>query len=429
MKTLRVGLCGVGNVGGAVLKLLKESSDLLEQQGGFSFELIQVGARKGRSAIPYDDIDVTTNLMNVANNPDVDIFVELIGGTDFAGELVRTAIKNGKQVVTANKALLAVEGNEIFKLAKQNNVQIGFEASVAGGTPVIKALREGLVANKVEWFAGILNGTSNYILTEMNVEKTEFSEALLKAQELGLAEADPAMDIDGTDAAQKASILAALAFHVPFNFQAVNYEGIDKVDVEDLRYAEELGYSIKHIAFGRLVDQTVFVSAYPTLVPHEVILSQVGQQMNALEIYAKGIGSTVYYGPGAGPEPTASAVVADLVDLAKGGWQVEPTVKTENVLVSESTMKAPRYFRLMVRNEPGVIAKISAVFADQNISIEALIQHETKDKNTGQTEEVPVIILSGSVSNQVVDKLLEELNQMEEVANCLKQFRIYTKIK
>ena len=429
MKTLRVGLCGVGNVGGAVLKLLKESSDLLEQQGGFSFELIQVGARKGRSAIPYDDIDVTTNLMDVASNPDVDIFVELIGGTDFAGELVRTAIKNGKQVVTANKALLAVEGDEIFKLAKQNNVQIGFEASVAGGTPVIKALREGLVANKVEWFAGILNGTSNYILTEMNVEKTEFSQALLKAQELGLAEADPAMDIDGTDAAQKASILAALAFHVPFNFQAVNYEGIDKVDVEDLRYAEELGYSIKHIAFGRLVDQTVFVSAYPTLVPHEVILSQVGQQMNALEIYAKGIGSTVYYGPGAGPEPTASAVVADLVDLAKGGWQVEPTVKTENVLVSESTMKAPRYFRLMVRNEPGVIAKISAVFADQNISIEALIQHETKDKNTGQTEEVPVIILSGSVSNQVVDKLLEELNQMEEVANCLKQFRIYTKIK
>ena len=429
MKTLRVGLCGVGNVGGAVLKLLKESSDLLEQQGGFSFELIQVGARKGRSAIPYDDIDVTTNLIDVANNPDVDIFVELIGGTDFAGELVRTAIKNGKQVVTANKALLAVKGDEIFKLAKQNNVQIGFEASVAGGTPVIKALREGLVANKVEWFAGILNGTSNYILTEMNVEKTEFSQALLKAQELGLAEADPAMDIDGTDAAQKASILAALAFHVPFNFQAVNYEGIDKVDVEDLRYAEELGYSIKHIAFGRLVDQTVFVSAYPTLVPHEVILSQVGQQMNALEIYAKGIGSTVYYGPGAGPEPTASAVVADLVDLAKGGWQAEPTVKTENVLVSESTMKAPRYFRLMVRNEPGVIAKISAVFADQNISIEALIQHETKDKNTGQTEEVPVIILSGSVSNQVVDKLLEELNQMEEVANCLKQFRIYTKIK
>tara|TARA_B100001146_G_C16173335_1_gene431107 strand:- start:188 stop:1477 length:1290 start_codon:yes stop_codon:yes gene_type:complete len=429
MKSLRVGLCGVGNVGGAVLKLLKESSDLLEQQGGFSFELIQVGARKGRSVVPYDDVDVTTNLMDVVNNPDVDIFIELIGGTNFAGELVRAAIKNGKQIVTANKALLAVEGDEIFKLAKQNNVQIGFEASVAGGTPVIKALREGLVANKVEWFAGILNGTSNYILTEMNVEKTEFSLALLKAQELGLAEADPAMDIDGTDAAQKASILAALAFHVPFNFQAVNYEGIDKVDVEDLRYAEELGYSIKHIAFGRLIDKTVFVSAYPTLVPHEVILSQVGQQMNALEIYAKGIGSTVYYGPGAGPEPTASAVVADLVDLAKGGWQVEPTVKTENVLVSESTIKSPRYFRLMVRNEPGVIAKISAVFASQNISIEALIQHETKDKNSGQTEEVPVVILSGSVTDQVVNRLLDELNEMEEVANCLKQFRIYTKIR
>ena len=429
MKSLRVGLCGVGNVGGAVLKLLKESSDLLEQQGGFSFELIQVGARKGRLVVPYDDIDVTTNLMDVANNPDVDIFIELIGGTDFAGELVRAAIKNGKQIVTANKALLAIEGDEIFKLAKQNSVQIGFEASVAGGTPVIKALREGLVANKVEWFAGILNGTSNYILTEMNVERTEFSLALLKAQELGLAEADPAMDIDGTDAAQKASILAALAFHVPFNFQAVNYEGIDKVDVEDLRYAEELGYSIKHIAFGRLVDKTVFVSAYPTLVPHEVILSQVGQQMNALEIYAKGIGSTVYYGPGAGPEPTASAVVADLVDLAKGGWQVEPTVNTENILVSKNTTASPRYFRLKVRNEPGVIAKISAVFANQGISIEALIQHETKGKNIGQTEEVPVVILSGTLTDQTVDRLLDELNSMEEVADCLKQFRIYTKIK
>ena len=260
--------------------------------------------------------------MYVATSSRVDIFVEIIGVTDVAGELVRSAIKRGIQVVTANAIILSVEGDEILNLAKQNNVQIGFEASVAGGTPVIKALREGLVANKVEWFAGILNGTSNYILTEMNVEKTEFSQALLKAQELGLAEANPAMDIDGTDAAQKASILAALAFHVPFNFQAVNYEGIDKVDVEDLRYAEELGYSIKHIAFGRLVDQTVFVSAYPTLVPHEVILSQVGQQMNALEIYAKGIGSTVYYGPGAGPEPTASAVVSDLVDLAKGGWIV-----------------------------------------------------------------------------------------------------------
>ena len=428
MKALRVGLCGVGNVGGAVLKLLKESSSLLEQQGGFSFELVQVGARKGRSVVPYDDVDVTTDLMEVANNPDVDIFVELIGGTEFADELVQTAIRNGKQIVTANKALLAIKGDEIFQLAKQNNVQIGFEASVAGGTPVIKALREGLVANKVEWFAGILNGTSNYILTEMSVEKTEFSLALSKAQKLGLAEADPTMDIDGTDAAQKASILAALAFHVPFNFEAVNYEGIDKVDVEDLKYAEELGYNIKHIAFGRLLDNSVFVSAYPTLVPHEVILSQVGQQMNALEIYAKGIGSTVYYGPGAGPEPTASAVVADLVDLAKGGWQAEPARHSDNILRSESSIKAPRYFRLMVKNEPGVIAKISAVFANQDISIEALIQHEIKVNNGEQADEVPVVILSGSVSDQIVKELLNQLNDMEEVADCLKQFRIHAKI-
>jgi len=426
MKSLRVGLCGVGNVGGAVLKLLKESSDLLEQQGGVSFELVQVGARKGRSVVPYNDVAVTTDLMEVANNPDIDIFVELIGGLDLASDLITTAINNGKQIVTANKALLAIKGNEIFNLARDKGVEIGFEASVAGGTPVIKALREGLVANKVEWFAGILNGTSNYILSEMSVENTDFSIALEKAQELGLAEADPTMDIDGTDAAQKATILAALAFHIPFDFASVSYGGIDSVDLEDIKYAGELGYSIKHIASGNLVDNMVNVSAFPTLVPHDTLLSQVGQQMNALELYAQGIGSTVYYGPGAGPEPTASAVIADLVDIGKGGWQVGISYSSGNMISQENIKAIPRYFRLSARNEPGVIANISSVFASKDISIEALIQHEVKGKGLEKNDIVPVVILSGPVTDKDADDLRLNLEEMPEVLEAVKQFRIYT---
>ena len=316
MKTLKVGLCGVGNVGGAVLKTLINSSQLLEVQGGVHFDLVQVGARRGKEVVPYEEINITTNVLEVATNPEVDVLVEVVGGVDFSYELVTTALKEGKHVVTANKALIASYGNELFELAKNNNVEIGFEASVAGGTPVIKALREGLVANKVKWFAGILNGTSNFILTEMELNQSSFKSALKKAQELGLAEADPSLDINGTDAAQKASILAALAFHVPFDFSFVSFEGIEEVELEDLKYAKELGYSIKHIALGELDNNVVGVSAYPTLVDKETLLSQVGKEMNALEIFSEGVGSTVYYGPGAGPEPTASAVIADLVDIA-----------------------------------------------------------------------------------------------------------------
>ncbi|MFM1566624.1 MAG: homoserine dehydrogenase, partial [SAR86 cluster bacterium] len=281
MKTLKVGLCGAGNVGGAVLKTLIKSSQLLEIQGGVHFDLVQVGARRGKEAVPYEGINITTNLADVATNPDVDVLVEVIGGVNFAYELVTTALKEGKHVVTANKALIASHGNELFALAKENNVEIGFEASVAGGTPVIKALREGLVANKVKWFAGILNGTSNFILTEMESNQSTFASALEKAQELGLAESDPSLDINGTDAAQKASILAALAFHVPFDFSLVSFEGIEEIELEDLGYAKELGYSIKHIAHGELENNVVCVNAYPTLVDNETLLSQVGKEMNA----------------------------------------------------------------------------------------------------------------------------------------------------
>ena len=424
MQTLKVGLCGAGNVGGAVLKTLIKSSQLLEIQGGVHFDLVQVGARRGKEAVPYDGINITTNLADVATNPEVDVLVEVIGGVNFAYELVTTALKEGKHVVTANKALIASHGNELFALAKENNVEIGFEASVAGGTPVIKALREGLVANKVKWFAGILNGTSNFILTEMESNQSTFASALEKAQELGLAESDPSLDINGTDAAQKASILAALAFHVPFDFSLVSFEGIEEIELEDLGYAKELGYSIKHIAHGELENNVVCVNAYPTLVDNETLLSQVGKEMNALEIFSEGMGSTVYYGPGAGPEPTASAVIADLVDIAKGGWDLDINSDDQNKLEVSDNKKAARYYRLQVNNEPGVIAKISSLFGDKNISIEALIQHESKSKEN--LESIPVVIMSGEISNNEAVKLKNALEDLPEVFPGVKKFRVHT---
>ena len=424
MKSLRIGLCGVGNVGGAVLKTLKSSSQLLEAQGGVRFDLVQVGARKGKAAVPFEGVNVSTSLEEVATNPNVDVLVEVIGGVDFAYDLVSKAIKEGKHIVTANKALLAIHGNELFALAKENKVEIGFEAAVAGGTPVIKALREGLVTNKVKWFAGILNGTSNYILSEMESNQSTFNLALEKAQELGLAESDPSLDINGTDAAQKASILAALAFRVPFDFSLVSFEGIEDIELEDLRFAKELGYSIKHIAHGEIVNNIACVSAFPTLVDNENLLSKVGKEMNALEIFSEGVGSTVYYGPGAGPEPTASAIIADLVDIAKGGWALDINSNSSNKLEVADNKKAARYYRLQVKDEPGVIAKISSLFGEKGISIDALIQHEARSKE--DLGSVPLVIMSGKITDKEAVKLKNILEDLPEVLPGVKKFRIHS---
>ena len=424
MKSLRIGLCGVGNVGGAVLKKLTSSSELLKIQGGVEFDLVQVGARKGKKAVPFDGIEVSTNLREVATNPEIDVLVELIGGVDLAYELVTDAINSGKHIVTANKALISKFGNDLFTQAKKNNVEIGFEASVAGGTPVVKALREGLVANKVIWFAGILNGTSNYILSEMESNQTSFEEALEKAQELGLAESDPSLDINGTDAAQKASILAALSFHVPFDFSFVSFEGIQEVEVKDLKYANELGYSIKHIAHGELNKKVVSVTAFPTLVSHENLLSKVGKEMNALEIFSEGVGSTVYYGPGAGPDPTASAVLADLVDIAKGGWEVDIINNKLYKLELPDNKKSAYYYRLNVKDEPGVIAKITSLFGKKDISIDALIQHESREKE--HIDFVPLVIISGEISDIDAIKLKTSLEKLPEVSLGIKKFRIHS---
>ncbi len=426
MKSLQIGVCGVGNVGGAVLDKLSNSSEIVEANGGVKIEISQVGARKGKSVVPFD-LPVSIDLMEVAENPDIDVLVELIGGCDLAKDLVEKSIKNGKNIVTANKALISTHGDELFELAKTHGVQIGFEASVAGGTPVIKALREGLVANKVVWFAGILNGTTNFILSKMSDDKSSFEEALQEAQELGLAESDPTMDIDGTDAAQKATILSALAFNTPFDFTSVSYGGIESVSPEDIKYAEQLGYSIKHIAYGSLDGNEANISAFPTFVPKDQLLSQVGQQMNALEVHCEGIGSTVYYGPGAGPQPTASAVIADLVDISNGGWPESSNEKNKNILSKDGNQIFTRYFNLEVKNEAGAIAKLSTLFAEENISIEALIQKESKQNNENQPY-VPVVIISGPLTDKQASEMKNNLESTPETNQKVKQFRIHNVI-
>ena len=426
MKSLQIGVCGVGNVGGAVLDKLSNSSEIVEANGGVKIEISQVGARKGKSVVPFD-LPVSIDLMEVAENPDIDVLVELIGGCDLAKDLVEKSIKNGKNIVTANKALISTHGDELFELAKTHGVQIGFEASVAGGTPVIKALREGLVANKVIWFAGILNGTTNFILSKMSDDKSSFEEALQEAQELGLAESDPTMDIDGTDAAQKATILSALAFNTPFDFTSVSYGGIESVSPEDIKYAEQLGYSIKHIAYGSLDGNEANISAFPTFVPKDQLLSQVGQQMNALEVHCEGIGSTVYYGPGAGPQPTASAVIADLVDISNGGWPESSNEKNKNILSKDGNQIFTRYFNLEVKNEAGAIAKLSTLFAEENISIEALIQKESKQNNENQPY-VPVVIISGPLTDKQASEMKNNLESTPETNQKVKQFRIHNVI-
>ena len=422
MKSLKIGVCGVGNVGGAVIENLISSPDTVKNNGGVDIKITQVGARKGKSVVPFD-LEVTTNLKEVASNQSIDVLVELIGGCDLAKELVEESIKNGKNVVTANKALISTHGDELFSLAEKYGVQIGFEASVAGGTPVIKALREGLVANQVNWFAGILNGTTNFILSKMSDDNTSFEDALEEAQDLGLAEADPTMDVDGTDAAQKACILSALAFNTPFDFTSVSYGGIESVTQEDILFAEELGYSIKHIAYGSITEKEANISAYPTFVPKDQLLSQVGQQMNALEIYCEGLGSTVYYGPGAGPKPTASAVIADLVDISNGGWPKSKHSDKKTKLSTDGKQEFSRYFKLDVKNEAGAIAKVSSLFADKNISIEALIQKESK--NSQEQTHVPVIIISGLMSDTKSLEMKKSLESADETTNLVKEYRIH----
>ena len=421
MMPVRVGLCGLGTVGRGTVRVLSRNADVLAQRGGVGIELVQIGAR---NAVPDADtgaIPFTRDIFAVAANPEVDILVELIGGIEPARELVLTAIANGKQVVTANKALIATCGNEIFAAARARGVTVAYEASVAGGIPIIKALREGLAANRIRWLAGIINGTSNFILSEMRDKGRQFADVLAEAQLLGYAEADPSFDVEGIDAAHKLVILAALAFDMPLRPDAVYIEGITAIQPEDVVYAGELGYRIKHLGVARRNGSGIELRVHPTLVPERSLIAQVHGVMNAIMVKGDAVGATLYCGPGAGAEPTASAVIADILDIARrldgGGRDATPAPGGADAaepldILDIAAAESAHYLRVSALDRPGVLSQLAQILSAHGISIEAIIQ---KEPSPGQ-DHVPLIMLTNRTRESEVRAAIGAIERLESVS-------------
>lgn len=436
MKPINVGLLGIGTVGGGTFTVLQRNQEEITRRAGRPIRISVVADKNLELAkqVTGGACRLTDDAFSVVADPEVDIVVELIGGTGVAKDLVLKAIENGKHVVTANKALLAIHGNEIFAAAQRKGVMVAFEAAVAGGIPIIKALREGLTANRIEWIAGIINGTTNFILSEMRDKGLPFETVLKEAQRLGYAEADPTFDVEGVDAAHKLTIMSAIAFGIPMQFDKAHIEGISKLQAEDIRYAEQLGYRIKLLGITKRKADGVELRVHPTLIPSRRLIANVEGAMNAVLVKGDAVGSTLYYGKGAGAEPTASAVIADLVDVTRM-HTADPEHRVPHLAFQPDAVKAipvlamgevetSYYFRMRVEDRPGVLADITRILADQQISIDAMIQrepaegeeqtdiimltHQTREKNMeaaiARIEALPV------VKGRVVRLRLEELN-------------------
>src|SRR2546428_1009202 len=388
MKPIKVGLLGIGTVGGGTWAVLARNQEELSRRAGRAIEISVVADKEVEKAMKLTagKARVTADAFEVVRDPDIDIVIELVGGTTTARELVLAAVESGKHVVTANKALLATHGNEIFAAAQKKGVMVAFEAAVAGGVPIIKALREGLTANRIEWIAGIINGTSNFILSEMREKGLTFDAALKDAQQRGYAEADPTFDIEGIDAAHKLTILSAIAFGIPMQFKRAYTEGIAKLTQQDIRYAEELGYRIKLLGITKKTQKGIELRVHPTLVPTRRLIANVEGVMNAILVNGDAVGPTLYYGAGAGSQPTASAVVADLVDVtrlitADPGHRVphlafQPDQLSDTPVLPIGDVETSYYLRMRVADKPGVLADITRILADCRISIEAMVQKE-----------------------------------------------------
>ena len=435
MKPMNVGLLGIGTVGGGTFNVLSRNEEEITRRAGRPIRITKVADKNLELArqVTAGRAQVTDDAFSVVSDPDIDIIVELIGGYGIAKELVLKAIANGKHVVTANKALLAVHGNEIFAAAHEKGVMVGFEAAVAGGIPIIKAVREGLTANRIQWIAGIINGTTNFILSEMRDKGLPFDVVLKEAQRLGYAEADPTFDIEGIDAGHKITILSALAFGIPMQFDKAHIEGISKLDADDIKYAEQLGYRIKLLGITRRRPEGVELRVHPTLIPTKRLIANVEGAMNAVLVQGDAVGATLYYGKGAGAEPTASAVIADLVDVTRmhtadpehrvPHLAFQPGAVEATPILPLSEVETSYYLRLRVEDKPGVLADITRILADQQISIDAMIQREpgegelqtdiimlthiTREKNVdaaiARIEVLPV------VKKQVIRLRMEEL--------------------
>jgi homoserine dehydrogenase len=410
MKELKVGLLGIGTVGGGTYTVLTRNQQEIARRIGGNIRIAQVADRNLELAkqVTGGQVALTDDAFAVVNNPEIDVVVELIGGYTIAKELVLKAIANGKHVVTANKALLAVHGNEIFKAAAENGVIVAYEAAVAGGIPIIKALREGLSANKIEWVAGIINGTTNFILTEMREKGLAFADVLGEAQRLGYAEADPTFDVEGIDAAHKLTIMASIAFGMPMQFDKAYTEGITKLTSKDIKYAEELGYRVKLLGISKKTEAGVELRVHPTLIPEKRLIANVNGAMNAVVVKGDAVGPTVYYGAGAGAEPTASAVVADLVDIARAqGTTAEQRVAYLGVQLDQqqplpvlpvSEISSAYYLRMRVLDKPGVLAEVTRILGDAAISIDAMMQKEPQD---GESEADIVILTHVTIENNM----------------------------
>ncbi|HID46884.1 MAG TPA: homoserine dehydrogenase [Chromatiaceae bacterium] len=423
MEPVKVGLLGLGTVGGGTLNVLYRNAAEISRRAGRDIVISHAAAREydADGLEGLDTVNISNDAFAVVRDPEVDVVVELIGGYSPARELVLEAIANGKHVVTANKALIALHGNEIFKAAQEKGVTVAFEAAVAGGIPIIKALREGLAANHIDWIAGIINGTGNFILTEMRDKGRDFSDVLKEAQALGYAEADPTFDVEGIDAAHKLTILASLAFGIPLQFDNCYTEGITRIERQDVEYAEELGYRIKHLGVTRRTKEGVELRVHPTLIPERRLIANVDGVMNAVLVKGDAVGSTLYYGAGAGSLPTASAVVADIIDIARAlttdpGNRVphlafQPDELSDLPVLGMDKVETAFYLRLTVEDKAGVLARVTGILGDSDISIEAVKQKEPKE---GETE-VPLVLLTHRVLEGDMNRALAAIEAMDTV--------------
>jgi len=431
-KPINVGLLGIGTVGGGTYTVLQRNSEEIARRAGTTIALKQIADKDvaKAQALAGKDVAVTGDAFAVVANPDIDVVVELIGGTGVAKELILKAIANGKHVVTANKSLLAQHGNEIFAAARAKGVMVAFEAAVGGGIPIIKSLREGLTANRIEWIAGIINGTSNFILSEMREKGAGFADVLAQAQKLGYAEADPTFDIEGVDAAHKLTIMAAIGFGIPMQFGAAHVEAISKLTQEDIRYAEQLGYRIKLLGIAKRKAEGIELRVHPTLIPAKRLIANVEGVMNAILVKGDAVGQTMYYGAGAGAEPTASAVVADLVDVARTmtadpehrvphlAFQPDQLANTPILPVGE--VETAYYLRLRVADRPGVLADITRILADRTISIDAMVQ---KEPHEGE-EQVDIIMLTHVTQEKNVDAAIAKIEGLPVVNGKVTRIRL-----
>lgn len=435
MQPVKIGLLGLGTVGGGTVSVLTRNADEIARRAGRGIQITLAAAKEynADAIIGLDQIEnITDDPFLVVDDPDVEIIIELIGGYSPAKELVLKAIENGKHVITANKALIAIHGNEIFKAAQEKGVIVAFEAAVAGGIPIIKAVREGLAANQIEWIAGIINGTGNFILTEMRDKGRDFEDVLNEAQLLGYAEADPTFDVEGIDAAHKLTILGSIAFGMPLQFDKTYIEGITKIEQQDVLYAEELGYRIKHVGISRKVDNGIEQRVHPTLIPERRLIANVDGVMNAVLVKSDAVGPTLYYGAGAGAEPTASAVVADIVDVVRA-LTTDPENRVPHLAFQHDALsdinilpieeiETAYYLRMHAIDRPGVVADITKILGDSKISIEAILQKEP----VGNASCIPVIFLTQCIKEKEMNGAITKIEKLDAIDGKVTRIRMET---